>query len=53
MPPKLEGSSVEVVVLADYFVVEGHLRLLRLYTCNLAPATLHLVLRTFDLTFDL
>jgi hypothetical protein len=24
MPPELEGSSIEVVVLADQFFIEGH-----------------------------
>jgi len=24
MPPKLEGASIQVVVLADQFIVEGH-----------------------------
>lgn len=24
MPPQLEGSSIQVIVLADQFVIEGH-----------------------------
>ena len=59
MPPELEGSSMEVVVLADQFVIEGHGNSCRskvksqIDTYYLTPVTLHIIRCAFDLTFDL